>query len=102
LPSSRLFIGGLMPRLSIPLTQEQHTAIKVKAAQVGLSQAEVARRLLFAWLAGDVLTGDELEESILNIECIMDERVFSLSSDEMEVLTNLKTKLERMKEQAIE
>lgn len=38
-----------MPRLSVPLTQEQHMAIKVKAAQVGLPQAEIARRLLLAW-----------------------------------------------------
>jgi hypothetical protein len=42
-----------MPRLSVPLTDEQHTAIKVKAAQVGLAQAEVARRLLLAWERGD-------------------------------------------------
>ncbi|NIM52236.1 MAG: hypothetical protein GTO22_23830 [Gemmatimonadales bacterium] len=43
-----------MPRLSVPLTDQQHTAIKVKAAQVGLAQAEVARRLLLAWLAGEL------------------------------------------------
>ena len=42
-----------MPRLSVPLTQEQHKAIKVKAAQVGLPQAEVARRLLLAWERGE-------------------------------------------------
>jgi hypothetical protein len=43
-----------MPRLSVPLTEEQHIAIKVKAAHAGLTQAEVARRLLFFWLLGAV------------------------------------------------
>jgi hypothetical protein len=42
-----------MPRLSVPLTDEQHKAIKVKSAQAGLPQAEVARRLLLAWLDGE-------------------------------------------------
>ena len=44
----------IMPRLSVPLTDEQHTAIKIKAAQAGLPQAEVARRLLLAWLYDDI------------------------------------------------
>jgi len=48
-----------MPRLSVPLTEEQHRAIKIKAAQVDLSQAEIARRLLFAWLCGDVQLSDQ-------------------------------------------
>ena len=48
-----------MPRLSVPLTDEQHTAIKIKAAQAGLPQAEVARRLLLAWLRGDVELSDK-------------------------------------------
>lgn len=42
-----------MPRLSVPLTDEQHKAIKVKAAQADLPQAEVARRLLLAWERGE-------------------------------------------------
>jgi len=41
-----------MPRLSVPLTDEQHRAIKVRAAQAGVAQAEIARRLLLAWVAG--------------------------------------------------
>jgi len=53
-----------MPRLSVPLTDEQHTAIKVKAAQVGLTQAEVARRLLFAWLGKIELTANRDVEQI--------------------------------------
>jgi len=49
-----LFYWCNMPRLSVPLTEEQHRAIKIKAAQVNLSQAEIARRLLFAWLTGNI------------------------------------------------
>jgi hypothetical protein len=39
-----------MPRLSVPLTDEQHEAIKARAFQQRLPQAEIARVLLLAWL----------------------------------------------------
>jgi len=50
-----------MPRLSVPLTPEQHKAIKRKAAGRGVPLAEIARRLLFLWLADDLAlpVGDE-------------------------------------------
>lgn len=54
-----------MPRLSVPLTPQQHTAIKVKAAQVGLAQAEVARRLLFAWEEGEIVLPGEFQDDRL-------------------------------------
>lgn len=54
-----------MPRLSVPLTTEQHRAIKVKAAETGLPQAEIARRFLLAWLAGETLADDEAEGKAL-------------------------------------
>ena len=38
-----------MPRLSVPLTDDQHAAIRRKAGALGVPQAEVARRLLLAW-----------------------------------------------------
>lgn len=41
-----------MPRLSVPLTDEQHQAIKAKSDQTGVPQAEVARRFLLAWVQG--------------------------------------------------
>jgi hypothetical protein len=49
-----------MPRLSVPLTQAQHEAIKAKSEQTGVPQAEVARRLLLLWLVDDLElpTGD--------------------------------------------
>ena len=43
-----------MPRLSVPLTPEQHRAVKRKAAGLGVPQAEIARRLLLLWLADDL------------------------------------------------
>jgi len=41
-------------RLSVPLDDNQHLEIKVKAAVTGLPQAEIARRLLLAWLRGEI------------------------------------------------
>lgn len=41
-------------RLPVPLTEAEHTRIKVKAAREGLPMAEIARRLLHAWLQGDL------------------------------------------------
>ena len=46
--------GGVMPRLSVPLTIDQHAAIRRKAGALGVPQAEVARRLLLAWVRGEV------------------------------------------------
>ena len=43
-----------MKRLSVPLENNQHLEIKVKAAVTGLPQAEIARRLLLGWLNGDI------------------------------------------------
>jgi hypothetical protein len=43
-----------MPRLSIPLTEDQHAAIRRKAGALGVPQAEVARRLLLAWVRGEL------------------------------------------------
>lgn len=43
-----------MPRLSVPLTDDQHAAIRRKAGALGVPQAEVARRLLLAWARGEV------------------------------------------------
>lgn len=43
-----------MPRLSVPLTNEQHKAIRAKAAGLGVPQAEVARRFLLAWARGEL------------------------------------------------
>ena len=43
-----------MPRLSVPLTEEQHRAIKTRAAALGVPQAEIARRLLLLWLTDDL------------------------------------------------
>ena len=54
-----------MKRLSVPLEDNQHLEIKVKAAVTGLPQAEIARRLLLAWLRGDIIlpiySGDVLD-----------------------------------------
>jgi len=58
IPSARLTDAPLcasfcnMPRLSVPLTDEQHRAIRRKAASLGVPQAEVARRFLLAWALG--------------------------------------------------
>jgi len=43
-----------MPKLSVPLTDEQHKAIKTRAAGLGVPLAEVTRRLLFLWLIDDL------------------------------------------------
>ncbi len=43
-----------MPRLSVPLTDDQHAAIRRKAGALGVPQAEVARRLLLAWVRGEM------------------------------------------------
>jgi hypothetical protein len=43
-----------MPRLSVPLTDQQHRAIKTRAAGLGVPLAEIARRLLFLWLIDDL------------------------------------------------
>ena len=43
-----------MPRLSIPLTDEQHRIIRLKCADLGVAQAEVARRFLAAWVRGEL------------------------------------------------
>lgn len=43
-----------MPRLSVPLTDEQHAAIRAKALQTGVPLAEVARRFLLAWVGGEM------------------------------------------------
>jgi hypothetical protein len=43
-----------MPRLSVPLTEDQHAAIRRKASALGVPQAEVARRLLLAWVRGEM------------------------------------------------
>jgi hypothetical protein len=51
-----------MKRLPIPLTDEQHRAIKVKAAQAGLAAAEIARRFLLAWLRGEIELPPESEK----------------------------------------
>jgi len=48
------------PRLAIPLTNEQLKQIKIRAAEVGLPMAEIGRRLMIAWLVGDLLTGSEI------------------------------------------
>lgn len=48
----RFFIT--MPRLSVILTEQQHRAIRIKAAEIGLSQTEIARRFLLAWLDEDM------------------------------------------------
>jgi len=46
-------------RICIPLTSDQQKRIKIKAAETGLSMAEVARRFLLAWLRGELeLPGD--------------------------------------------
>lgn len=89
-----------MPRLSVPLTDEQHTAIKVKAARVGLTQAEIARRLLFAWLAGDVLNDVEVE--IIKGELRYTMTNYQLKADAQEEYKSLLAKLEKIKGQAIE
>ncbi len=41
-------------RLSVPLTDKQHQAIKVRAAETGLPLTQIVRRLLFAWLRGEL------------------------------------------------
>ena len=43
-----------MPSLSAPLTADQHAAIRRKASALGVPQAEVARRLLLAWVRGEM------------------------------------------------
>jgi len=43
-----------MPRLSVPLTDEQHKAIRARAEAQGVPMAEIARRLLFLWLMDDL------------------------------------------------
>jgi len=57
-------------RLPVPLTETEHTEIKVKAAVLGLSMAEVARRLLRGWVRGDVelpaCDGERIVERINN------------------------------------
>ena len=54
-----------MKRLSVPLEDNQHLEIKVKAAVTGLPQAVIARRLLLGWLNGDIVlpiySGDVLD-----------------------------------------
>ena len=40
--------------MSVPLTDEQHRAIRMKAAGLGVPQAEVARRFLLAWVRGEM------------------------------------------------
>ena len=49
-----------MPRLSVPLTDDQHHAIRARADALGVPLAEIARRLLFLWLVEDLElpTGD--------------------------------------------
>ena len=42
-----------MPRLSVPLNNQQHRAIKAKAADMGVAMAEAARRLLLQWVIED-------------------------------------------------
>ena len=42
-----------MPRLSVPLTTEQHSIIRSRADDLGIPLAEIARRLLFLWMVGD-------------------------------------------------
>lgn len=43
-----------MKRLSIPITEDFHQAVKTRAASDGVPLAEVIRRLLGWWLIGDV------------------------------------------------
>jgi hypothetical protein len=52
-----------MPKLSVPLTAPQHRALKIRAAEVGLTQAEVARRLLMAWVELECAPED-MEEAV--------------------------------------
>lgn len=51
-----------MPRLSVPLTEDQHRALRLKCADLGVAQAEVARRLLAAWVRGELEWSDEKEK----------------------------------------
>lgn len=44
----------LVPRLSVPLSDQQHKAVKAKALSLGIPQAEIARRLLLLWLVDDL------------------------------------------------
>lgn len=65
-----------VPRLSVPLTDEQHRAIRLKAAGLGVPQAEVARRFLLAWTLGllDMPVYREMTELDQTIEQINEER----------------------------
>ena len=41
-------------RVVIDLPVKEHAKVKSKAASVGLSMKEIARRLLFAWLREEI------------------------------------------------
>jgi hypothetical protein len=49
-PQDYLFV----PRLSVPLTDEQHRAIRTRADALGVPLAEITRRLLLLWLIDDL------------------------------------------------
>ena len=48
-----------MPRLSVPFSESDHKAVRVRCAELGIPQAEVARRLLLAWLSGHIVLPEE-------------------------------------------
>ena len=43
-----------MKRIVIPISSQVHGDIKATAARAGLAMAEIARRLLLAWLRGEI------------------------------------------------
>lgn len=89
-----------MPRLSIPLTQPQLTAVKVKAAQASLSMAEVSRQLLFAWLADEVLTKRDIDDLGMCVNGILASA--QLKDEYTSKLYDLIDKLDQMKKWVIE
>lgn len=44
--------------LMVRLSEEQHRAVRVQAAELGISMAQIVRELLNAWLGGRVKLGE--------------------------------------------
>lgn len=53
-----------MKRFTVPLEDNLHLEIKVKATVLGLPMTEIMRRLLVAWLRGDVALPDMRDDEI--------------------------------------
>ena len=47
-------MDATMKRIVIPTDSQTHAGVKAAAARAGLAMADIARRLLLAWLRGEI------------------------------------------------